>query len=674
MTRIRLVVLAFVLTVAPAALAQPPLLVQEQGVTVDGAMSDRFTWYDASSQPRSASLAHNNVADPTGNFGGKLWQYTYVVGPGTRIVRAAQTSVASGFGYVVSHANNLANCLGDDSPLGHAFPGTFTRVFQGRHHAIFQFNQNYPRNCTAPPAAPATLTVPVTIQWVFATGRDHPLWAVTWDLSGVTAGLLNDDSRGPYGEMLFDGSATAAVHSMIQGVAWGDRYKFQTPGLVPVTYNSAWDYTLLNSVPYVKLWTTAVDATMGTVQTQTIQQHDAGGGFGFGAWGTSSAGNACAAGQEFPGPPAPSLAHVMPCSFNWPYQSINYSMGQPGGGNNNVGTNNTRLAWGAPFGFLGQTTYDVLGSVNLGGPVGSGAGPYGGDSRTAVGHPRNSYSVFVVLGLDSLLPVEAQRIQIEYVQATVLSAAIGSVPTTGPAGVNRSDLVTYAPAGWNHVYGAWALRASGNQIDANFNVTAGSLVHPLIIVSGWTGGLPSAVRFNGLTLTQDVHYFPSLRASAQELWITLNRTLSGATNRLEILPPPRSKTYTVPPCRVLDTRFSSPPGPIGGAAARDVRVVGPLGSTTQGGAPDCGVPTGATGVHINVVAVGAAGPGHLTAYPAGSALPLASTINFSTGDTVANGVLLPVCVPFASCAADLTIQMGPSAAHVVIDVTGYLAP
>ncbi len=136
---------------------------------------------------------------------------------------------------------------------------------------------------------------------------------------------------------------------------------------------------------------------------------------------------------------------------------------------------------------------------------------------------------------------------------------------------------------------------------------------------------------------------------------------------------PRAKTYTVTPCRVLDTRSSTPPGPIPGSGARSISVAGSLAGLGQGGAADCGVPSRATGVYINVVAVGAAGPGHLTVYPFGSSLPLASTLNFTTGQTVANGVLVPVCMPFASCAAELTIQMGPAAAHVVVDVTGYLA-
>ena len=134
-------------------------------------------------------------------------------------------------------------------------------------------------------------------------------------------------------------------------------------------------------------------------------------------------------------------------------------------------------------------------------------------------------------------------------------------------------------------------------------------------------------------------------------------------------------TFTVSPCRVLDTRISSPVGPIPANGTRNILVAGSLAGSGQGGASDCGVPDpGATGVFINVVAVNAAGPGHLTVYPFGSSLPLASTLNFTTGQTIANGVLVPICTPSASCTLDLSITMGPSGAHVVIDVTGYLAP
>src|SRR5262249_49129409 len=179
-------------------------------------------------------------------------------------------------------------------------------------------------------------------------------------------------------------------------------------------------------------------------------------------------------------------------------------------------------------GFLGLTTYPVMGSADQGGVVGNGFPPYGAESPTASGHPKKSYSVFVVLGLHSPVPdpVDAQVLQIENVQAATLTAAIRGVRPTGPAGVNRSDSVTYQPVGWNHVYGAWAVQASGSQVDVNLNPGGGTLHNPLIIVSGWTTDLPTTVRFNGVPQTQDLQYFPSVRAGAQELWITLNRDLA----------------------------------------------------------------------------------------------------------------------------------------------------
>ena len=136
-------------------------------------------------------------------------------------------------------------------------------------------------------------------------------------------------------------------------------------------------------------------------------------------------------------------------------------------------------------------------------------------------------------------------------------------------------------------------------------------------------------------------------------------------------------TFTVPPCRVLDTRIASPSGPIPANGTRSILAAGDLtsgGTVNQGGAANCGVPDTATGVFVNVVAVAAGGPGHLTVYPFGTSLPLASTLNFATGQTIANGVLVPICTSAVSCSFDLNITMGPAAADVVIDISGYLLP
>ncbi len=496
-------------------------LVETPNQTAGGMPSEVFAWYDSAGLPRSAALAYNDGAQgPGGSYGGELRQFQYRVGANTRTVNASSSS-AAGFGYVVSHPDDSdESCLGtgDSSSLGHFTSGTWTRVFEGRHHAIFRFQQNYPRYCSTVGAAEHD--IPVTIDWTFSTGRDNPVWSISYDLSVVSANVLEDDSRAPYGELLFDGSATESGHSVIAGVGWGDGYKFQST-TNPVTYNSAWTWNVVNTIPYVKLWTTAIDATMGTVQTQTLAQQDAGGYFDATFWGkTSASGPACPSGD--------GDSHIMPCSYNWDYQSINYSMGEAIGGSNSDSTNNTRLAWGTEFGFLGQTSYDVNGSTAWGGPRGN---------LTASGYPKKSYSVYVVLGVHSTDAVDAQVTQVENVQTVSLAATTGSVAVNGPAGVNRSDTITYSPTGYDPVYGALVFNASGNAIDATISVSGGTLKKPLIIIRNYTSSVyPTTVKFASTTLTMDTDYFPSLRTDKSELWITLNADLTGAGNRLQISP------------------------------------------------------------------------------------------------------------------------------------------
>ena len=108
--------------------------------------------------------------------------------------------------------------------------------------------------------------------------------------------------------------------------------------------------------------------------------------------------------------------------------------------------------------------------------------------------------------------VAAQVTQAETAQDVSLGATIGSVATSGPAGVNRSDTITYSPAGYDPVYGALTFNAAGNALDATINVGAGTVKKPLIILRGYTANAirppsNSAAR----TLTIDVDYFPSLR-------------------------------------------------------------------------------------------------------------------------------------------------------------------
>lgn len=485
-------------------------LTVDHDVTVSGMVSDRFRWFDSAGHPRAAVLAHNDgqTGPQTGypNRGGALREYQYQLPSGATRTAGVTTygnAGHGGFGYVVSHAGSLANCTsGDDSPLGMAFSGDFQRVFEGRNHAIFRFTQSYPRYCTT--VAPAEQrNIAVTIDWMFSTGRDHPVWSISYDLSALTANRYRDDSRAPYGELAFDGSGAQSI----SGVAWGDRWQFASTS-APLTLNSQWTWNTPNSVPWVKLWTAATDATMGIVQTQTLAQKDAGARNPWyhdirPFWNTTSAnGNA-------------GDGYVMPWQDSWPYQANAYSIGV------STPNNNPRLTWGTSYGFLGQTSYDTLNGL----------------VATASGWPRTSYSTYIVLGTHSSDPVGVQLAQIETLQTVVLAATVGSVATTGSAGVGRPDTMTYSPAGYDPVYAALTFNAAAGGIDATIGVGAGlTLNRPLLVIRNWTAGWPAELRLGGSVLVADSDYHASLRSDSNELWITLNRNVSGSGNRIVVTP------------------------------------------------------------------------------------------------------------------------------------------
>jgi virginiamycin B lyase len=146
------------------------------------------------------------------------------------------------------------------------------------------------------------------------------------------------------------------------------------------------------------------------------------------------------------------------------------------------------------------------------------------------------------------------------------------------------------------------------------------------------------------------------------LWITGQNSFLG-DQIVRFTPPvsPAPGFFTLIPCRLLDTR--NPVGPSGGPslAAQTGRVV------SLGGA--CGVPSSARALVLNVtVTQPSTGPGFLTLYPGGIALPLVSTINYSAGQTRANNAILTL-----GPAGDFQIWCGQRSgtADVVVDVFGY---
>jgi hypothetical protein len=121
--------------------------------------------------------------------------------------------------------------------------------------------------------------------------------------------------------------------------------------------------------------------------------------------------------------------------------------------------------------------------------------------------------------------------------------------------------------------------------------------------------------------------------------------------------------FTVTPCRVADTRTAAGIWGAPSLAANSTRVFPIAGR--------CGIPITARSVAANVTVVSPTDAGHLTLFPAGYPVPLASTINFRAGIVRANNAILSL-----GDAGDIGVQcaMPPSPTNHVdflIDVSGY---
>lgn len=120
--------------------------------------------------------------------------------------------------------------------------------------------------------------------------------------------------------------------------------------------------------------------------------------------------------------------------------------------------------------------------------------------------------------------------------------------------------------------------------------------------------------------------------------------------------PAPSSFYTVPPCRMLDTREEGAPW-----SAAERRRLGVGGR--------CGIPATARAVSANVTAVDPTGQGRFTFWPTDLPLPVASAVSFPAGQNQGSSAILPL-------ADDGTLLAEPAVAgggtvHLVMDVSGY---
>jgi hypothetical protein len=150
----------------------------------------------------------------------------------------------------------------------------------------------------------------------------------------------------------------------------------------------------------------------------------------------------------------------------------------------------------------------------------------------------------------------------------------------------------------------------------------------------------------------------------EAFWATFEQHCEGATPALrgEIFysVPAALNFYTLTPCRVVDTRGTA--GALGGPAL----TPGP--GRTFAVAGTCLIPATAKALSVNVTVTGSTASGHLRMYPVGAALPTASAINYTTGQTRANNAIVPL-----GAGSDLVVAcfQGSGKVDFILDVNGY---
>ncbi|MEV0410788.1 hypothetical protein AB0I68_08245 [Streptomyces sp. NPDC050448] len=124
-----------------------------------------------------------------------------------------------------------------------------------------------------------------------------------------------------------------------------------------------------------------------------------------------------------------------------------------------------------------------------------------------------------------------------------------------------------------------------------------------------------------------------------------------------------SSGYTpLAPKRFVDTRngTGTTMGQLAGYGSFSTQITG------LGNVPAAGV----TAVALNVTVTNPKSDGHLTVYPGGQQAPTASNVNFTTGQTIANSVIVPVGPD-----GKISVRNGGwNPADVIVDVVGYYSP
>ncbi|MGA2872555.1 MAG: CHAP domain-containing protein [Candidatus Dormibacteria bacterium] len=212
---------------------------------------------------------------------------------------------------------------------------------------------------------------------------------------------------------------------------------------------------------------------------------------------------------------------------------------------------------------------------------------------------------------------------------------LDSVPSDATAVVLNVTVTEPSDASYLTVYPA----GEGTPNVSNLNFSTGETVANLTVVAVGTNGQVTIYNSTGtvqVVVDLEGYFAVSVGSSTAGSYVALT------------------------PARITDTRAGSgDPNsghPLTPGGSLNVAVGG------EGGVPSGGV----TAVALNVTVTDTTQYSYLTAYPAGIAVPLSSNLNWASGATVANRVIVPL-----GTAGQVSFYNSQGVADLVVDVVGY---
>jgi|HubBroStandDraft_3_1064219.scaffolds.fasta_scaffold10460_2 PKD repeat protein len=130
-----------------------------------------------------------------------------------------------------------------------------------------------------------------------------------------------------------------------------------------------------------------------------------------------------------------------------------------------------------------------------------------------------------------------------------------------------------------------------------------------------------------------------------------------------VIPSQPEGFYTVPPCRVYDSRASGG-APLASSVLQTINV----------GASGCGIPSSARAIAASFTVVGPTDAGNVALFPANYPQPATSNVNFASGQTRNGNGVLGLASDGSLAIAAAPFVAGNGTVHLIVDVTGYFKP